>query len=303
MLRLHSSPWSRIDPTTWDAFVGRSPQGSVYMQSWFLSAVAKEGTVHVVEDGEGWLAALFLPSGRRYRFLKGAFAPPFWRYGGILWRASAVPLRRRLKAAALLAAAAAAVKRHDWTAHPASDFWLPFVQRGFEVRARYTFRLPLRPWPRMLADFQPRLRTTLRKPLPDGHAIASIPWQEAAALLRRIGPRSVGISGKAFDVLPEIVRQGMAHHALTITGYRIKSEWKGLVITIRDHHTLYQLLPVVDKAARWPIHPWLLRAVFQQAYRTGQTHIDFVGSHIPGVVSFIAKFAPTPIVYWHVTKA
>lgn len=303
MLRLTTFRWEEMDRSAWDAFVTASPQGSAYMESWFLDAVLTDALVHVVEDARGWMAALLLPLGRRLKVLKGAFAPPFWRYGGVLWRSTDLPIRRRLTAAALLAEAAADIRRHFWTAHPAADCWLPFLQKDFSVSVRYSFQLPIRPWGEMLPTFQPRLRTTLRKPLPDGHRITSMPLDEAARLLRRVGPHSVGIHGRAFDMLWQIAEQGMKLHRADIWGYQTPSGWKGFILTIHDGHIVYQLMPVIDRSARLPVHEWLLRAVLQDGRRKGRRTFDFVGSHIPGVVSFIAKFAPIPVTYWLISKS
>ncbi len=308
MVQVYQQPWEATDPAAWDEWVRRSPQGSAFMRSRYLAAIMPNGWV--MWAGAARLtdahAAMLIPSGRRKGMLPGAWAPPWWRYGGVMWAASDFSLRHRMRLLdAFARAAAGRHSLHDWTAHPEAGPWLPFLPHGFRIRPRYTFQLRLRPWHEMLATFQPRMRTTMRRKLPPNHRIEPVPPSTALSFIQGQGPQRFGLSQRGFRSLrrlTEHLTDPSVPPFIECFGYYAGSRLAGVLLALADPPVAYQLLPAADRTAGVPVHAWLLRHAWIKWHHQGFQTFDFMGSHIPGVVAFILKFAPHYRTYWHIQR-
>ncbi len=310
MSTVYQQPWQTVDPNEWDGWLARSPHASIFMQSRYLQVVMPQGMIAWMGNKrlKNAQVAMVLPYQRRFwGTLPGAWAPPWWRYGGILWNGDYPPLRQQIRILEQMAKVARQYAVfHNWTAHPHSNMWLPFLDQGFSIQPRYTFCLSIRPWNEMLETFQPRMRTTMRKKLPPGHSIQWIAPDQAFQFIQAFGPERVGLRPKALHILQRLVQSlgsnTPLHSGAKCIGYFDHQTLRGILIVLLDQQTAYQMLPVIQRAPNVAIHAWMLRWLWQSLYRQGYREFDFMGSHLRGVLSFILKFAPNYRKYWHIRK-
>lgn len=122
----------------WDAFVARSPQGSVYATSAYLAVLGFPFEIWVVDEGE---IQAGIPLVRNE--VGHLSNPLFAKYLGLLVRPleGATPARASLffRLADTLLTGLPTTATFDYTHHPSFENWLPYYWLGFRQESRYTY--------------------------------------------------------------------------------------------------------------------------------------------------------------------
>lgn len=127
----------------WNDFVNKSPQGSIFNLTWYLSTLnLKFDIVSVVDEKNKIYTGIVLVKNE----IKTFSNPTFVKYLGLLFENDSKSLKEislRYKISNILILHLKKIKTFDYYFHPTYDNWIPFSWMGFSQQTRYTYHLNL----------------------------------------------------------------------------------------------------------------------------------------------------------------
>jgi len=133
-----------VDKNEWDDFVKRSPQGSVFSETWYLDAMNVKYKILAVYKNERIIAGIVLTKNEINTWSN----PMLVKYLGVLLgneqkNVSQKVLSQQFKILELLIGELKKYKSFDYYFHPNFTNWTPFYWNGFAQHTRYTYRIDL----------------------------------------------------------------------------------------------------------------------------------------------------------------
>lgn len=300
-------PADQIDPLRWDAFVAASPQGSVYADYGWASAVASGWKAIILEKGGDWRAVLpFLPK-KKYG-IQYILQPPFCQTWGPILKpleesSTYTKFSLQHKLLTQLAEAMPKVGLYHMHCHPSIRYLLPFHSAGFEIQTRYTHRLQLHSTSTLIEALSPQGRRKLRKSEKASHHLSSGQIDTFLALVKENNAQGTDVLGgiksgekllRSLAALPGV----SVHLCSTKEGEPLAAG-----IFAHDAHTTYYIGGAIrpgkpDDGAMYALMVYAM----QEAKRRGCQQFDFEGSMIPGIARFFRQFGATPTAYFSLHK-
>jgi Acetyltransferase (GNAT) domain len=276
----------------YDQLVERSPQGSVFVTSWWLDAVEPGGwRMHCAEKGEELVAAWpTLPQQGRFGTMHlGAQLCPF--LGPLLPPAEGHRRRaREIEAIGLLLDAIGPYAHLEARCNPAFDYWTPLRWRGFSQTTLYTWRI---------------------EDLSDLDAVFAGFGEKARGHIRAAEKRGVVVQDAGLDDFLELHEQrGRRPHAAAVRRVDAAASERGArdILVARDaggapcagcylaHDQRYSyfLMSATTGEVRGAGSAVVWESIKRAAARGNG--FDFEGSVLPHVEPFVRSFggAPTP---------
>ncbi|MFP4058073.1 MAG: GNAT family N-acetyltransferase [Candidatus Brocadiia bacterium] len=292
----------------WDAFVDRSPQGSVFCRSWWLRAVCSEGDelrILVLRRGGDIAAGIPLPSYRKLG-LTAVHMPKLTQTLGVLLAPPAGEsyernLSNEMGVLKRLVEEIPRVHHFNAFCHYSFTNWLPFYWAGYRQTTRYTYVIqdlsdPEAVW----ARFSKEKRKNVRKA------------QKAVSVHRDLPPRdfydfhdrtlrqqgqTIFYSWELFRRLHDEARErdaGRIWHAVDDQGTLHAAHF-----VLYDRRSAYYLISAIDPELRRSCAPaLLLQQTMEDLSGTSQA-FDFEGSMIEGVELSARQFGARQMPYFH----
>lgn len=172
---------SRADYPLWNAFVDRSPEGSVFSKTDYLETLGVAFHVVVAEQRGSIVAGMVVS-----RNALGVNSNPlFAKYLGVLHPPDLSNNHKTVsRNVALDTALIADIPRHhvwSYTFHPAFRNWLPFFWSNFHQTTRYTYRLSFQASADWRGCYDNKLRSALSRSTAEGLFIEPVHPDELAA--------------------------------------------------------------------------------------------------------------------------
>jgi hypothetical protein len=161
----------------WNAFVDRSPQGSVYAKTHYLEAVGCRFRIAAVLERDEILGGILLATNEA----RVSSNPLFVKYLGVL---HAPDLEDAHAVDRLLIEGARVRGVWSYAFHPAYDDWLPFHWQGFRQTTSYTHQIRFTGEPGFRSRYGEKVKGPLRAARKHGLAIADVSHAEVARLDR-----------------------------------------------------------------------------------------------------------------------
>jgi hypothetical protein len=291
------------DRAEYDAFVERSPQGSLFCSSWWLDAVApgRWRSHEVREDDE--IVAAWPTVARSGRFGPEHGGAPITPWLGPLFREDDNEYRRRSMEDEMTGRLLESIGPYahlEARCSPHYDYWTPLHWRGFTQTTRYTWRIE------ELGDLEAafsRLRNKIRGHI--GRARRGGVVIEAGDLagLLAVHGDTVERQGLAVEqtgrrTLAQVDPPAAARGARTILLARdTEGRVHGGGYFVHDARTTYYLMGGSNTGLRSSgAMPLLLWTAIEQAAERG-TAFDFEGSMLRHVELFVRAFGGRPRPY------
>lgn len=295
-----------LDDDAWDAFVAKSPQGSLYSNCWYLDALMPDWQALVVSKSGIWQAVM--PLGMRRKFgIVYALQPSFCQYLGVLFapfegKIHRIIHRKREVLHMLLNAMPANLRYWSYNFSPAFDYFLPFSHRQCAITPRINHRLDLdRPLSEIAADFSSSVTNHLKKA-----RLAGLLCREGcdagtlAEQMCRFGYVRSAAEQNAFIQLWQAARTRGQGFLLEIADNRGEVHCRGVFLT--DANKAVFVASALEPACKSQgANSLLVWHAIEYCQQHGIRELDFKGSMLAGVEPFILGFHPRPEVYFNIT--
>lgn len=301
-----------IDIAAWDALVGASPQGSIFCLSWYIDAVADNDWSGIMVYEGDVLQTVFPLMVREKYTLKYALQPVLAKYWGACfanlsfkntyeefsWKRSVIDEILKLIPALCLI---------KYNLHPAMDYALPFQNHGFTLKARYSFSLAIDlPFEIIENGFARQLRRNLQKATQNDFEI--LPDQDFEQVFpifknNENAGRQMG-DNKFFPAFKRVCEAGKSHDSFFgLSAKNNKGETVAYCAFLRDNHTTYALLNVVEPALRDSGAASLVMKEGIRHAQTSTTRFDFTGGALNEQFErFFRSFGARPLPYLSIEK-
>ena len=159
---------AEIDPSTWDKFIGSSPQGMIYACYDYMTALDKTWQAIIVKKNETIQAVMPLVI-RKKAGIHYSLQPVFTQYWGIMFRpvdssiSRAFELKKQL-VKLIIEHIPDPIKLFNYNFSPAFDYPLPFYWNDYDLLTRYTNQIDLKQTEEALwANVSEKTRSLVRK--------------------------------------------------------------------------------------------------------------------------------------------
>lgn len=291
----------------WDAFVARSPQGSLYASSWYLDALVPGWQALVVCKGDVWQAVM--PLGIRRKFgIAYALQPPFCQYLGVLFapfegKIHRIVHRKREALQALLNDMPRNLRYWSYNFSPAFDYFLPFSRRQCTITPRINYRLDIdRPLKTIAADFSSSVTNHLKKARQ-----ARLMCREGfdagplAERMRRFGFVRSTAEQAAFMRLWQAARSRQQGFLLEVADAEGTVHCRGAFLTNAEK-AVFVASSLEPSCKRDGANSLLVWRAIEYCREQGIRELDFKGSMLAGVEHFILGFHPRQEVYFNIAQ-
>ncbi len=302
----------QIDFTGWDQLVQQSPQGNIFMQSWYINAMLAQWQAVVVHDDKQNLLAVMPMLIKSKYYLKYSLQPILAKYWGIClankifsnhyeeysWKKKVVE--------AIIQAIPQKLAKFNHSFSPAFDYLLPFYWNKYQLVTRYTYILSLKNTSTKPEEgFSKSVTKKVNKALKNELIIR--PEHDVNLLLKLFEENEN--SGKL--ILPKShyqqytnIQQACAERGQCFMLSVFNQENSGIAsgLFLQDWHTTYFLSGIVSPAYRQTAAmPLLVTEAIKKA-QTGTDNFDFLGSMMETIESFFRSFGPKPVAYMAAKK-
>lgn len=307
MLTTHLINRKLLDTAAWDTFVARSPQGSLYANSWYMDALIPGWQALVVCKGDAWQAVMPLGIRRKYG-ISYALQPSFCQYLGVLFapfegKIHKITHRKREVLQALLGAMPRELRYWSYHFSPSFDYFLPFSHERCSITPRVNHRLDLdRPLQQIEANFSSSITNHLKKAQLHGltcresHDIRSL-----AAQMRRLGFIRTEAEQAAFMRLWQAAVLRRQVFLLEVADAAGRIHCQGLFLT-SEGKAVFIASALNPLWKNQGANSLLICHAIRHCKALGIRELDFKGSMLTGVEPFILGFHPLPEVYFSITR-
>jgi hypothetical protein len=301
-----------IDINAWDALAAESPQGSIFVRSWYMDAAAPGWQGITVYDEKRELCAIFpLFISRKY-FIDYALQPMFTKYWGVCFANKLhktcyeeYSWKKKILEAAI-AAIPSSIKIFSYNFHPTFDYALPFHWESYKLETKYTFTIDLQPvYEDIFKSFPDHNRKEINKARKNGILIKEdFEIQPVLEILdKNAAGGKVMLSKKYYPVLEKIYTACKANNACYIlSAYSVEGQLLASALQLYSNNTNYSLVNNSDPAVRALFPMQLLTAeIIRKAQQHADT-FDFLGLMMKNLEFFYRKFGPKPVPYLNISK-
>jgi len=292
-----------LDPQTegvsesWNAFVDKSPQGSIYATTTYLDALDVDYKLLALQVGDTIQAGMVLSKG----MFKSHSNPLFVKYLGLMFEPMASPKQavntsREIKLSEPFINYLKTIPGVQYTFSPEYTYWAPFYWAGYKQQTAYTYVMPLSRKDSWFKEATNEVRICHRKALENGFKLVRLnPENEdemagqyalnMAAYLKR--NQKPPISRERFD---KFVRA--MHKADAIRLYTVRnSEGMDLVsgVIVFDKRKSYFIINGTHDDAPHFANSFLFTELVKTIHDMG-LDFDFEGSMIEPIAHFIRFF-------------
>ena len=278
---------------SYDLLVERSPQGSIFVTSWWLDAVEPGGwEMHCAQKGDELIAAwpTLVSRGRFGTMHLGAplcpFLGPLLPPGGGHRRRS-----REIEAIALLLDAVGPYAHFEARCNPAFDYWTPLRWRGFTQTTLYTWRIDdLTDLDAVFAGFGEKARGHIRAAEKRGVAVGDASLDEFLDLHEQRGRRPHTSAVRRVDAAAS---ERDARDILVARD--ANGEPCAGCYLVHDQRHSYFLMSATTGEVRGAGSAVVWESIKRASARGNG--FDFEGSVLPHVEPFVRSFGGTPTPY------
>jgi hypothetical protein len=301
-----------IDLAAWDELVQHSPQGSIFMQSWYINAMLGQWQGIVVYDKNSNLQAVMPLYIKSKYFLEYSLQPLLAKYWGIAfaenvfvnhyeeysWKKKAVDV--------IIAVIPQKLAKFYHNFHPTFDYILPLHWKKYQLQTRFTYILPLKNTSGKIEDnFS---KSVIKKIKKAGKNELEIRPENNVDLLFRLFEENEKVNKL---ILPRShyqdyknIQKACAEHKQCFMFSAFNEQGEGIAssLFLQDSHTTYFLSGIVSPSYRQSAAmPLLVTEALKKAAETTQ-HFDFLGSMVESIESFFRSFGTKPVPYIAVRK-
>jgi len=277
----------------YDLLVERSPEGSVFVTSWWLDAVAPEGwRMHCAEKGDELVAA-WPTVPRQQRFGTMHLGAPLCPFLGPLLPPGEGHRRRsrEIEAIGLMLEAFGPYAHLEARCNPAYDYWTPLRWRGFTQTTLYTWRIEdLTDLEAVFAAFGEKARGHIRAAERRGVVVGDADLDEFLELHEQRGRRPHTDAVRRVDAAAS--RRGARDILVARDADGVPCAGCYLV---HDSRYSYFLMSATTGRVRGAGSAVVWESIKRAAVRGNA--FDFEGSVLPHVEPFVRSFGGTPTPY------
>jgi len=304
---------TEIDFIEWDKLVSHSPQGSIFVYSWYINALLDDWSGIVVEDKNGKLLAVMpLNIRKKYGILEHSLQPLLAKYWGVCFAAQTFPnyyeeysWKKKIIEAILPLIPEKLLKFHH-NFHPAFDYILPFHWKKYKIQTRFTYILPLENASEKVKDnFSKSVVKKTNKA--KKNEIMLKPEENLDLLFRLFAENEKtgkNILPTAYYSVYQNLHQACNEHnqCFMLSAFNENNEGIASSLFLQDSHTTYFLSGIVSPAYRQSAAmPLLVTEALKIAAQSTES-FDFLGSMTESIESFFRSFGPKPVPYYAVEK-
>jgi hypothetical protein len=299
------------DLSPWDAFVSRSPQGTLFCRSWWLTAAfGHDFDVLAATRAGEIVAGMPLPyavSGKRKRVVSPAMTTTM----GVLFSPSLTAsgdyekqLSTEMDVLSGLVAAIPPNEGFSAAFHPSFTNWLPFYWQNYGQTTCYTYVLE------NTGDFDALVRKmhhSKRKNLARAQTLVSIERNITAASFYKHHKMTLEKEGKVISYsaayLERIVDAARLHANIELLAAVDPSgAVHSAIIVLYDRVSAYYIASSIDPDYRNSGSTTLLLVEAMRAVFSITSRFDFEGSMIPGVEQSFRRFGARQVPYFVISR-
>ncbi len=302
----------RIPDHEWDNLVNSAPQGSIYIQCWYMDIIAPGWKGICVWDKAGLLCGLMPINYGSKLLLKHSLQPQLSKYWGMAIRPalSAKPSdqysHQKQVAEAVLSVFPKEFSFVSYNLSPNYDYALPFHWQGYSLYARYTFLLNLQqPYEHIQANYPTELRREIRIAREQGMEFGLSESTENLELILSENAQEghTILESRYFSRLREIGQAALKRNQAIIPEVSYKGRVIAAGIILRDEKSSYYMIGNMLRAYRTH-HPLQLMTDEIIRLQIGEVAaLDFSGMMDRRIESFWRKFGPVPKSYINIRKS
>ncbi len=294
------------DKSKWDAFVERSPQGSVFSETWYLDALnVKYKILSVLNNNDEIVAGIVLAKNHINTWSN----PMLDKYLGILLEEKQYGLTQKKKSEQfkiieLIALELVKYKSFDYYFHPGFTNWTPLFWNDFTQQTRYTYQIDLKnDIETIQKKFHGNLRNDIKNAINNNVVIKNnIQFDELYNIVnltfKRQGSKAPFSQNKLKRFI-EILTQRKKF--ISLGAYNNDGVLISACGIVLDNRSSYFLLNGIDieKHIRGANALMILKAM--EFIKEKEIEIfDFEGSMLPGVEQFYRRFGGDLVPYYRI---
>ena len=304
---------SEINRTEWDQLVAGSPQGSVFVESWYLDTIlpGEWSGIAVYEDNT--LVAIMPVMIRNKWGFSYALQPVMAKYWGIIFENKTFhntykELSFKKKAVnTILDCIPQKLSYLSYNFHPDFDYPLPFYWKSYQLNSSFTYILDVigSPEAEIFNSYSPELKNSIRTAQKNEITIQED--HRSPALINILEKNKHG--GKTiyepqyYPVLSKVLETGLSNgKSFSLTAVDNKGNAVASSIYMKDNKSIYALIHVMAKSASKTDALSLL--VHHAILKSAELNLkfDFLGSMIEPVEAFNRRFGAQPVSFHTISK-
>lgn len=303
---------NNIDINAWDALAAESPQGSIFVKSWYLDAVTPGWSGICVYDNEK-LQAIFPLWIRKKYFARYALQPTFTRYWGVCLANRSfnnfydeISWKKKITEA-IVSAIPAGLSAVQFNFHPAFDYPLPFFHKKFELLQRFTYLLDLDTAQEVIEKaFSKSVRKKINKAA--GNEIIIYKDNTISHLLTLFTKYEAQgkpiLAQQLFSVFERLFTVcNKENNCFVLTAKNASAEVIASAIFLVDEKCTYFLSGLVDPAHKQSAAmPLIVTTAIKEAKNLGSHSFDFLGSMTESIETFFRSFGGKPVPFTVIDK-
>ena len=312
-MELNLYPHTEIDPHQWDEFLLDSPQGSVYTQYGYISAICRDWYALIIEGARRWEAVLPIVITKKFGFSSLSQAP-FTQHWGICFREhypSTNYDEYSWKREIVLAMVDKLSTFHLFNQNfaPSFDYPLPFHWKNYDLHARFTYRIPLigkesQIWEGITSPLKRQIKKAEKAGMLMEYTNDPTPLIQLIRKNESSGNNILGRNTEYYKILGNLSLwlSNQEEPSLALAKDQDgKILAAGLFPAFRElrYYLIGAYLPEAKKSGAMS---WLMMMQILRAHREGRTYFDFEGSMIQGIETFFRKFGSSPVYYLNIKR-
>lgn len=294
----------------WDALVDRSPHGTVFHSSWWLSIAAERLDILVVREKNGSLCGGIPFTTRKRASMTLFHAPPLTPFLGPIFDVSKISdpcarLHLMRSTGELLARGLPRFDSFRCMVGALGPDLQGFLWAGFQAELAYTFRFSAG---RSIKEIENQVTRThlqkLSKAKRLGLFVSRNDDVEAFAYLCKIGSVHDGRLLYPQELPIRLWSAALQREKSTFYIARTSDATPiAALLTVHDSKTTYQIVSAFDPAKRELPGSYLLLWTAVREALEANRDFDFEGSALRGVEQYYRKWGPTAVPVWRLAKA
>jgi len=289
----------------WNSFVRKSPQGSLFSETWYLDILkVKYQVLCVIDEDNSIIAGIVLAKNQINTYSN----PMLDKYLGVLLKDEVLPrsqktLSKQYKAQELLVSDLKKYKSFDYYFHSNYTNWIPFYWKGFTQQTRYTYRINLK---ENIDDIQKKFHGNLRNDIKnaiknDINIIRDIDFDSFFDIINktflRQGSKAPFDKLKLKSFIEKMNNKGCYN---SFAARDSKGNTIAVCGIVHDSKSSYLILNGIDikKHIRGANALMLFESI--KYYQSKCNLYDFEGSMLPGVEQFYRRFGGELASYYRI---
>ena len=296
------------DKAKWDAFVERSPQGSVFSETWYLDALnVKFKTLSVLNNNDEIVAGIVLAKNHINTWSN----PMLDKYLGILLSEEQTGVSQKTLSTQfiIMELLANELKKKytsfDYYFHPNFKNWTSLYWKGFNQQTRYTYRIDLKKdikiiWNSFHTNTKRNINNALKRNVKIQHKI------DSESFFSIINETYIRQGSKAPFVKQNFIRsydklKNIDDKFVSIGAFNEKQEIISVCGLICDKNSSYLILNGinVENEIRGA-NALIIYEAIKHIKEKGIDFFDFEGSMLPGVEQFYRRFGGDLVPYYRI---